>query len=376
MSSIMPDTKVKALLLAAILIAAALPLAAACYFLDDALQTSLNLGFNAQIMRTLDIGSRSLKSLKSLDPAHEVEYRREFEEISDLRNIYSRPEWVKHNILQSLEIYFAVGSVSAVALALIVAALLGKSVSRIYRSTFEELIAERERAQYLEHMASWQELARILAHEIKNPLTPIEMLVGSLAKSHTLKPPGQFQQQLRETHSMIIEELDHLKRTVSRFSDFARLPTPQLVEVQPAQLLEQQVRALRISFADAQIDMSIATTQALPRVRIDPAQFRQALSNLINNGIEANPGRRVHFRIELRSTGRSLEVTIGNDGEPIPSSIAPRMFEPYVSTKNNGENMGLGLVIVRKIVIEHGGEVSYKEYEGHPLFTISLPGVA
>ena len=372
----MPDTKVKALLLGAILIATALPLAAAFYFLDDALQTSLNLGFNAQVMRTLDIGSRSLKSLKSLDPAHEGEYRREFEEINDLRHIYSPPERVKRNILQSLEIYFGVGIVGAVALAVIVAALLSKSVSRIYQTTFRELITERERAQYLEHMASWQELARILAHEIKNPLTPIEMLVGSLVKSYAFKHPDQFQHQLRETHSMIIEELDHLKHTVSRFSDFARLPVPQLVEAEPAQLLDQQLRALRMSFADAQIDLSIPNTEALPRVRIDAAQFRQALANLINNGIEANPGRRVHFKIELRSAGRSLEMTVGNDGDPVPAAIAPRMFEPYVSTKGNGENMGLGLVIVRKIVIEHGGEVSYKEREGHPLFTISLPGVA
>ncbi len=83
----MPNTRVKMLLLAAILIATALPLAAAFYFLDDALQTSLNLGFNQRVLRTLDIGARSLKSLKSLDPAHAAEYRGEFEEINDLKSI-------------------------------------------------------------------------------------------------------------------------------------------------------------------------------------------------------------------------------------------------------------------------------------------------
>jgi len=293
----MPDIKVKALLLGAILMATALPLAAAFYFVDEALQTSLNLGFNEHITRMLDIGSRSLKSLKSLDPAHEAEYRREFEEISDLRNIYSRPEWVKRSILQSLEIYFGVGILGAVALAVIGAALLGKGVSRIYQTTFRELIAQRERAQYLEHMASWQELARVLAHEIKNPLTPIEVLLGSLVKSHALKEHDQFQQQLREAHSMIIEELDHLKRTVSRFHDFARLPAPQLAEAEPAALLDQQLRAIRMSFSDTPIDLSVDNTGKLPRVRVDAAHFRQVLTNLINNGVEANHGRRVHFQI-------------------------------------------------------------------------------
>ncbi len=225
-------------------------------------------------------------------------------------------------------------------------------------------------------MASWQELARILAHEIKNPLTPIEMQIGALVRSHAHKDPGQFQQQLREAHSMIIEELAHLKRTVSRFSDFARLPAPELIEAEPAQLLDQQLQALRISFAEARIDLRTAGHEALPRVRLDAAQLRQALVNLINNGIEANPDRRVHFDIELRAAGRGLEIIIGNDGQPVPAAIAPRMFEPYVSTKANGENMGLGLVIVRKIIIEHGGEISYRERNGHPLFTISLPGVA
>ncbi len=115
-----------------------------------------------------------------------------------------------------------------------VAMLLHRRISRTYKVTFHELMAQRDRVSYLEQMASWQELARILAHEIKNPLTPIEVLVTSLSRAYQSKSAEAFREQLSQAQLMIGEELDHLKRTVSRFSEFARLPAAQLVEESPA----------------------------------------------------------------------------------------------------------------------------------------------
>ncbi len=372
----MSDRRIKLLLFQTILVVCALPMAAAFYLVDDALQRSLNLGFNPEVVRSLDIGARNLKTLKSVDSAHEREYREEFEEIQNLKRIYSRPQWVKSTILGSLKIYFGLGLAGAVLAALAMAATLSRRISRSYRATFNELLAHRERVRYLEEMSSWQEMAKVLAHEIKNPLTPIEVLVTSLAKAHLIKTPPEFQQQLDQTQVMIAEEIGHLKRTVSRFSDFAKLPEVQLVEANPVDVIEQHLTAVRARFGTAQIVVEMPEFRIDIRSRMDCTLFRHVLMNIVANGVEANPGHVVTFSIAVIGIKDSVVITIANDGDPVPAEIAPRLFDPYISSKRDQDNMGLGLAIVKKIIIEHDGEISYTERAGHPRFTISLPRVS
>jgi Histidine kinase-, DNA gyrase B-, and HSP90-like ATPase len=312
----MSDSRMRLLLFLAIFIACAVPIAAAFYLVDDALQRSLNLGFNPQIMRSLDNGAKNLKTLKNIDAAHEPEYRAEFDDIQDLMRVYARPQWVKSSVLGSLKIYFGCGLVAAVIVSLSVATLLGRRISRSYQIAINELLAHRERVRYLEEMSSWQELAKTLAHEIKNPLTPIEVLITSLA---------------------------HLPAVLAHF-----------------------VSARIAMNADPADDV---------RARMDTALFRPVLMNIIGNGVEANPGRDVAFTIEVTATKSSIDVSISNDGEAVAAQMAPHIFDPYISSHGGRDNMGLGLAIVKKIVVEHAGDITYTETAGHPRFRISLPRV-
>jgi signal transduction histidine kinase len=366
----------KLLLFLAIFVMCAVPITAAFYLADDALQRSLNLGFNPQIVRSLETGAKNLKTLKRLDPANSQEYRAEFEQIESLRQVYAQPQWFKSRILASLQIYFGLGLVAAVLVSLSVAALLGRRISQSYQTTFSDLMAHRERVRYLEEMSSWQEMAKALAHEIKNPLTPIEVLVTSLTKSYASKSAQEFQTQLLQTQTMIQEEIGHMKRTVSRYSDFAKLPQAELVEADPVEVIKQYLPAITARFANARIVISTRNTADDPRVRMDSSLFRQVLMNIIGNGVEANPGRDVAFTIEITGTKWSIMVAIANDGESVPAAIAARIFDPYISTRSGGDNMGLGLAIVKKIIVEHEGEIAYCEIDGHPRFSISLPRAA
>lgn len=368
----MTDHSVKRLLVLTVLVVAVLPLLAALYFLDHALQTSLDLGFNRHIVRVLDASSHNLKELKELNPQRASEYRHQFEEIEELRHVYANPELLKGSVRDSLRIYFAVGVLTVVLLSVLVAVVLGRRIARAYQLTFDELTRQREKVQYLQQMSSWQELARMLAHEIKNPLTPIELLVSSLAKSHRQKSAEQFQQQLDQTVGMVGEELAHLKSTVSRFSDFARIPAAHLATEDLAATVGQQLQAIG---AACEVDIDLLT-DAVPvalRVRIDATLLRQALTNIVQNGVEANPDRRVKFTVQVSATDRIATIAISNDGAPVPAQIAASMFEPYISGHNSKDNMGLGLAIVKKIVLEHGGEIGYATREGRPTFSISLP---
>jgi nitrogen fixation/metabolism regulation signal transduction histidine kinase len=225
-------------------------------------------------------------------------------------------------------------------------------------------------------MASWQELAKMLAHEIKNPLTPIEVLVSSLSKAHLSKSEREFRDQLGQTQAMIAEELNHLKDTVNKFSEFSRLPSVVLVQEDLPRMMGQLVHVIAANIDRADIHFVPPSATASIHARVDPTLFRRVLTNIVRNGVEATPGRRVQFALLMAADADSISISISNDGPPVPRDIASRIFDPYVSGKSTKDNMGLGLAIVRKIVIEHGGEIVYAEEAGRPVFTISLPRVS
>jgi len=369
----MKATDVRVPLFLTILIMSSAPLIAAFHLLDHSLRTSLNLGFNPQVVRALDRASDNLRTLGKLDADNRDSYRAQFDELQDLRHIYDNPKLIRTSLEDSIKIYFGLGFIGAVLLAVVAASLLSRRIARSYRLTYEELTRQREKVRYLQEMSSWQELARMLAHEIKNPLTPIEVLVSSLSRSYLQKGELEFREQLEQTQNMIREELDHLKNTVNRFGEFARLPQVAAVEQNVAAVLAHQLEALTTTMQDAEIQFHSDTAYA--RARVDSTLLRQALSNIVRNGMEANPGRRTRFDISMTTGAARIEIAIANDGVPVPAELTPRIFDPYVSTKTGPNNMGLGLAIVKKIVIEHGGDVAYREASGRPCFVMTLPRI-
>jgi nitrogen fixation/metabolism regulation signal transduction histidine kinase len=370
------NTGVRGPLFLAILVMAVVPLCAAFYLLDHAVQTSLSLGFNGSIAQALETSSHNLKTLKRLDPLQQNRYREEFEAVERLQQVYADPRLLEANVLDSLRIFFGLGLVAAVLLSMLLAVLLSRRIARLYEKTFDELIRHRQRVRYLEEMASWQDLARMLAHEIKNPLTPIEVLVTSLSKAYNSHSKQEFRELLDQAQGMIIEELGYLKNTVNKFGEFARLPAAHLVEEDVSGVVAKIVRSVSAAFDTADLQVSEEPAPLRARARIDSALLRQVVTNIVRNGVEANPDRRVRFGVRLVALEDSITLTIDNDGVPVPAELEGRMFDPYVSGKSNKENMGLGLSIVKKVVLEHGGEIAYGEVEGRPAFTITLPRVA
>jgi signal transduction histidine kinase len=374
--SSMDNGGIRAPLFLTILVMAVVPLCAAFYLLDRAVATSLDLGFNGSVMHALENSSHNLKALKRLDPQQQEQYREEFAAVERLQRVYSDPGTLKSEVLDSLRIYFGLGLVAAVLLSMLFAMLLSRRIARLYEKTFDELIRHRQKVRYLEEMASWQDLARMLAHEIKNPLTPIEVLVTSLSKAYSSKSGPEFRDLLDQAQTMIVEEIGYLKNTVNKFGEFARLPSAHLVEEDVSSVVARIVKAVAASIDTAELRVSEQPAPLQARARLDVALFRQVLTNIVRNGVEANPDRRVGFDIQLLATEDALVLSIANDGQLVPSDLVGRMFDPYVSGKSNKENMGLGLAIVKKIVIEHGGEITYREADGRPTFIIVLPRVS
>ncbi len=274
--------------------------------------------------------------------------------------------------------------------------------------TFNRMIAEmaqsRTRIEFLQRMGAWQDMAQRLAHEIKNPLTPIQLAVQEAHKKYAGEDP-RYRALLDTTLEIVEEEVGTLRRLVGNFSNFARLPHAELAEESLTTFLrecENQLGHLEDpSLGEASADAEpIATPNVeirweLPEgdvpVAIDRQMLRRVVVNLVRNAVQAirdarlrqsRPGGELapggalgKVVVTSRTEGDGAVIEVHDDGPGVPESMRRRIFDPYFTTKTDGT--GLGLAIVKKIVVEHGGEIEVTESErlGGACFVLRLPGL-
>ena len=219
-------------------------------------------------------------------------------------------------------------------------------------------------------VAAWREVARRLAHEIKNPLTPIQLSAERMRR-HFAGRPATDRALVDECAATIVGEVESLKGLVDEFSQFARMPSPRTVPTDVAVLIGETLALYNGIFAD----VSIATRFApdLPLVGLDIEQIRRVIINLVDNAIEAME-RKGEIVVETArdEANRVVRVVVADNGPGIPASEREKLFLPYYSTKRRGS--GLGLAIVRRIIAEHGGSIEVGDNTPHGTrFTIELP---
>jgi len=219
-------------------------------------------------------------------------------------------------------------------------------------------------------VAAWREVARRLAHEIKNPLTPIQLSAERLRRHFGGAPP-QAKALIDECTATIIGEVESLKGLVDEFSQFARMPSPRTVPSDLGQLITDTIALYNGLFTDVTIEQRFAP--GVPLVRLDPEQIRRVIINLVDNAIEAME-RRGHIVVEtqLDAANSLVRVVVADNGPGISPAEREKLFLPYYSTKRRGS--GLGLAIVRRIVAEHGGSIDVGDNTPRGTrFTIELP---
>jgi PAS domain S-box-containing protein len=228
--------------------------------------------------------------------------------------------------------------------------------------------------------AAWSEVARRMAHEIKNPLTPIRLSAERIARNllgDSAGPNCLTERQVglvRECTAMIGTEVSTLQRMVDEFSTFARLPK---IKLEPASINEVAQNALRLydeRLSGITLEFRLATD--LPQILIDSGQMRQVLVNLIDNALEFLPlstgERQLCISTREIQERRIVELSVADTGPGIPIEHRERIFEPYFSTRKRGT--GLGLAIVSRIVAEHHGRIRVLENQPHGArFVIELP---
>jgi len=231
-----------------------------------------------------------------------------------------------------------------------------------------------------QRVAAWRDVARRLAHEIKNPLTPIQLCAERMRRHFSAAPPPA-RALVEECTTTIVGEVESLKGLVDEFAQFARMPAPRTVLADLNAVLTETLALYNGLFREIRIERVLATD--LPRVCVDLEQIRRVVINLVDNAIEAlggsgaaprPDGRTPSITVETRHDASNgvAKILIADNGPGISAADRDKLFMPYYSTKGRGS--GLGLAIVRRIIAEHGGSIEVADnVPSGTIFTIELP---
>lgn len=233
-------------------------------------------------------------------------------------------------------------------------------LARDFNSMTEQLVATKQRMLQAERVAAWRELARRLAHELKNPLFPLQITIENLRRVRETKPE-QFEEVFAESTSTLLAELDQLKTIVSRFSDFAKMPAPRFEPVDLSRLVRDTLRLVEAQLAERKVTANFELAGNLPAMEADPDLLRRALLNLVLNALDAMP-EGGGLTVRTSTTGGRVRLEVTDTGEGLPEEERARLFTPYYTTKQHGT--GLGLAIVQSVVADHGASIRVESAPG------------
>lgn len=357
------------------------------------------LGLQPELLVTLERSLEDQKRLARLDPDRRAEYRQRFEET---RGLLQHLQILEHNRLEILQRYemilmALVGGILVVAgtAHLVRQGRRERRIERLRDALFQlssgrddvevgdrgrdvlgriaamieetsRIIArDRRRLAALQNLSGWQETARRHAHEMKTPLTAARLELARLQQlaGGEVPPPSD---EVRQVAGSVVEELDRLGRFAQELTGFARLPRPR----RDLHDLRKVVSDFAGTFAAAWPNLELrletrpeameATDNGDFLVEVDREMVRRALVNLCDNSSLARKEGNGIVILRLDGTPHDVVLDVWDDGPGIPEEIRPRVFEPYATTRQPGEGMGLGLAIAKKILLDHGGDLELR----------------
>jgi signal transduction histidine kinase len=247
------------------------------------------------------------------------------------------------------------------------------ALSGAFETMTRQLVDHRERLVQAERVAAWRELARRLAHELKNPLFPLRITLDNLRRARPL-PPGQFDEVFEESVGTLSTGLANLNTVIGRFSDFSKMPAPELADVSLNAIVQRTVTLFRAQL-DApgapSITLTVDLDPAAGTIRADAEQLGRAILNLLANAIDAMPAGGA-LTVRTWRGDETVRIAVSDTGQGLTEEESGRLFTPYYTTKQHGT--GLGLAIVQAVVADHKGRIWVESAPGRgATFHIELP---
>ena len=248
-----------------------------------------------------------------------------------------------------------------------------KVLADAFGTMTRQLVDHRDRLVQAERVAAWRELARRLAHELKNPLFPLRITIDNLRRAKSL-PPGEFDEVFDESLTTLQTGLGNLNTVIGRFSDFAKMPAPEFLQVSVNEFVEQSASLFRAQLASPEhppVTLMLDLDPSVGAIRGDGEQLRRVVQNLLLNAIDAMPQGGA-LRIVTRRSDGVVRIDIADTGQGLSEEERRRLFTPYYTTKQHGT--GLGLAIVQSVVADHSGKIWVDSEPGRgATFHIELP---
>ena len=240
------------------------------------------------------------------------------------------------------------------------------SLVNSYNKMIDDLEDSAEKLAKTEREQAWQEMAKQVAHEIKNPLTPMRLTVQSFQKNSGFKSEDE-KLKLNDFCEVLIEQIDTMSNVATSFSDFATLPKTQLEKTDIVEATKKVVEIFE------QNNITLETSDENIFVKLDKEQWIRVMTNLIKNSIQSIPhDRESNIQVKIIDSTKKVKIIVSDNGLGVSKKNREKIFEPKFTTKSDG--MGLGLGIVRSIINSHRGKISYKSKNNKGTdFTISLP---
>lgn len=240
-------------------------------------------------------------------------------------------------------------------------------LTNAFNQAILDLARLRSRLARTERIAARREIARRVAHEIKNPLAPIRTAIETLRRLRARDDPA-FDEYFEEASRTVLEEVARISNIVSEFTRFARLPPPNPHPFDVVDTVRSVVNLHRTEGVDLSFQADVAV-----QLNADMDQIKQVVTNLLQNALDASQSQaKPQVSVQLRRNGESLLLTVADNGPGVAPEIRDKLFEPYNTTKQHGT--GLGLAIVQRIVVEHGGDILYQDAaSGGARFEVTLP---
>lgn len=367
--------------------------------------TLLNVALHPDLQEVLSDAKTDLKEMAQLDPENRDLYRARFDRITKLQGHFNVLDLNRGEILARFEMTLAVLLALILVSALVVHLFHSKRVNTrlsVLRGHLADLAAgaveirvpdrrddiigriglmieetahviglQQQRLRGLDNLNAWQEAARRQAHEIRTPLMAAKMSVNQLFDLATAPRPAPLPL-LEAAQQDAVEELNRLKRFTDAFTSFAKIGKPQKVPCSVYDMLAQFTRLYREAWPN--LSLVLDEPEKTWVVPMDRDLIHQVLVNLCSNSANAMGDRQGELRFRLTGTEQSFLLYVGDNGPGIDPKIGDRLFEPYVTSRNHAEGMGLGLAVSRKILLDHGGDLRLQPHEGPgALFLLQLP---
>jgi nitrogen fixation/metabolism regulation signal transduction histidine kinase len=247
-------------------------------------------------------------------------------------------------------------------------------LARSFNRMTSQLVEQRDQLVQSERVAAWRELARRLAHELKNPLFPLQLTVENMVRARQL-PAADFDEVFAESAATLQSEIANLKKIIGRFSDFSKMPKPREEDLDAREALKRVLSLYEPALSEHAPAIALRSEFAADPLMIsaDPELLHRALSNLVLNAIDAMP-EGGELRAAATRNGGNVQIRISDSGSGLTPEECERLFTPYYTTKEYGT--GLGLAIVQSVVADHRGTVCVESRPGAgAAFIIDLPAV-